>query len=213
MSARRRSTLLGLVLDEVGPWTAPQCRHALDPGLVELVAVVLVDELLARHAVVVGKPHQLALEADEPPVDGVELLDQALDTVVVERQALDVGDDLAADLLVGLLLLARALLSRDLLLELLVLLAAQLLVVGGDLVEGLEHLGLQLGLHRRERQRVLELVLVVHVACGRGRRPRMRPPASAAAADCCLAASGVGGTCGGRRMHDAAAESLASGPS
>ncbi len=119
-----------------------------------------------EHAVAVGETHEAAFEADEAPVDRVELLDEAFDAGVVERQALHVRDDLLAQLVVGLLLLARALLARDLLLELLVLLLAQLLVGGGDVVEGLEHLGLELGLHGRERQRVLEIVLVVHLAFG-----------------------------------------------
>ena len=38
---------------------------------------------------------------------------------------------------------------------------AELLVVGGDEVEGLEHLGLELGLHGGERKRILEIVLFV----------------------------------------------------
>ena len=52
-------------------------------------------------------------------------------------------------------------------LDVLLLQAAQLLVLVGDLVEGLDHLRLQLGLDGRERHRVLELV-VVHVGFGGG---------------------------------------------
>ena len=51
--------------------------------------------------------------------------------------------------------------------DVLLLQAAQLLVVVGDLVEGLDHLRLQLGLDGRERHLVLELV-VVHVGFGGG---------------------------------------------
>ena len=75
-----------------------------------------------------SQAHQLAFLADELLVDAVELLDEALDAVVVERQALHVDDDLVAQLVVGLLLLLGALLAGNLLLELLVLLLAQLLV-------------------------------------------------------------------------------------
>src|SRR3954469_2856421 len=49
----------------------------------------------------------------------------------------------------------------------LLLQAAQLLVFGSDLVEGFDHLRLQLGLDGRERHLVFELV-VVHVAVGGG---------------------------------------------
>src|SRR6185312_6985858 len=51
----------------------------------------------------------------------------------------------------------------------LLLQAAQLLVVVGDLVEGLHHLRLQFGLDRGERHLVFEFV-VVHVGLGRGLR-------------------------------------------
>ena len=51
--------------------------------------------------------------------------------------------------------------------DVLLLQAAQLLVFGGDLVEGLDHLRLQLGLDGGERHLVFELV-VVHVAFGGG---------------------------------------------
>jgi hypothetical protein len=60
-------------------------RHAVEPGLVELVAEVLVDEMLARHTETVGQPHQAALVRDKTLVDRVELLDQTLDAGVVER--------------------------------------------------------------------------------------------------------------------------------
>src|SRR5690606_7975191 len=103
-----------LVLDELRPALLAGLRDAVEPGLVELVAVVFVDEILPGDAVAVGQPHELAFEAHQPLVDGIKLLDEALDAVVVELQALDVRDDLLAQLGIGLLLLARALLARDL---------------------------------------------------------------------------------------------------
>ncbi len=111
ISPRSRSMRMLLVLDEGRPLAA-ESAHALEPRLVELVAEVLVDERLARHAVGFGQAHQLAFLADELLVDAVELLDEALDTVVVERQALHVDDDLVAQLVVGLLLLLGALSRR-----------------------------------------------------------------------------------------------------
>ena len=65
MSSRICVDVLLLVLDELAPLLAAARRHAVEPGLVELVAEVLVDELLARHAVAVGQPHQPAFERDQ----------------------------------------------------------------------------------------------------------------------------------------------------
>ena len=114
-----------------------------------------------------SKAHQLAFLADQLLVDAVELLDEALDTVVVERQALHVDDDFIAQLVVGLLLLLGAGFAGHLLLELLVLLLAQLLVGAGDAVEGFQNLRLQLGFHGCQRQRVFVVVLIVELAFGR----------------------------------------------
>ena len=125
------------------------------------------QELVAGDAVALGEAHQAALVRDQPLVDVVELLDQRLDAVVVERQRLHVGDDLVLELLVLALLGRRELLVLHALLDMLDLQAAQLLVVVGDAVEGLEHARLQLGLHGRERDVVLDVV-VVEVAVGGG---------------------------------------------
>ena len=157
-----------LGLDELAPFLAV-AGDAVEPRLVEFVAVVFVDEVLARHAVAVGKTHQAAFEADQALVDRVKLFDEALDAVVVERQRFHVDDDLVADFLVSLLLLARALVADELLLELLVLLLAELLVGRRDLVERLEDFRFQLGFHRSERHRVLELIVVIAFAFRRAR--------------------------------------------
>ena len=146
--------------------------HAVEPALVELVAVVLVDELLARHAVVVGEPHQPALQLHQVAVDAVELLDQHLDAGVVERQALHVLDDLVAQLRVGALLLRADLLGGHVHLDAPVLQLAELAVGVGDVVEGLQHLGLELGLHGRQRHGVLEVLLLLDLALGTRRAVR-----------------------------------------
>src|SRR6185437_2720812 len=100
--------LAALALDELAPLLAV-AADAVEPRLIEFVAVVFVDEVLARNAVAVGEAHQTAFEADEALVDRIELFDEALDAVVVERERFDVDDDLVADLFVDLLLLARTL--------------------------------------------------------------------------------------------------------
>ena len=201
--------LVALDLDELRPLLAVG-RHAVEPGLVEFVAEVFVDELLARHAIAVAQAHEAAFETDQALVDGVELLDQAFDTVVVQGQRFDVEDDFIAQLVVSLLLLARALLARDLLFELLVLLLPELLVGAGDLVEGFEHLRLQFGFHGGQGHGVLEVVLVLaaHFAFGR-RRARARHGSGAGAVQSGLADRGRGlrlGTLVGRFEIDDVAE-------
>ena len=160
----------------------------------------MLQEVLARDAVALGEPHQAALVADEALVDVVELLDQRIDARLVEAQRLHLGDDVVLELLVAALLRGRERGVLELELDVLVLQAAQPLVGVGDVVEGLDHLGLELGLDRGERQRVLHVV-VVEVAFGgalglvlavavsavaaggleRGRRRRARPAAPGSA--------------------------------
>src|SRR5438132_11001388 len=113
--------------------------------------VILPQEVLARDAVAFGKPHQPALVADEALVDVIELLDQRIDARLVEPQRLHLGDDLVLELLVLALLRRRQRLVAQLVLDVLVLQAAQPLVGVGNGVEGFEHLGLELGLDRGER--------------------------------------------------------------
>src|SRR5262245_31417444 len=156
--------LLALVPDELHPFFVAGRRHAVEPSLVQLVAEILVDEMLARHTETVGQLHQPAFVRDKTLVDRVELLDETLDAGVVERQALDVADDLVAQLVVATLLRAIELLARHLHLNLFIVQLAQPLVRGGNVVEGLEHLRLELGLHGGERQGALVLILVVELA-------------------------------------------------
>ena len=107
-----------------------------------------------------GEPHQAALVADEPLVDVVELLDQRVDARLIEPQRLHLGDDLFLELLVLALLRRRQRLVVQLVVDVLVLQSAQAFERIGDGVEGLQHLGLELGLDGGERHRVLEIVLV-----------------------------------------------------
>ena len=93
--------------DELLPAAAAELGDAAEPVRVELGALVFLQEILALDAVGFGEPQQPALEADQALVDVVELLDQGLDAVLVERQRLDRRDDLVLQLLVAPLL-ARA---------------------------------------------------------------------------------------------------------
>ena len=82
------------------------------------------------------------------------------------RLALSESDLISATIssfsdLVALLLAGGERVVAQRALDLLVLQLAELLVVGGDEVEGLEHLRLELRLHGGERKRILEIVLFV----------------------------------------------------
>ena len=107
-----------------------------------------------------GEPHQPPLVADEPLVDVVELLDQGVDARLIEPQRLHLDDDLFLELLVLALLRRRQRLVVQLVVDVLVLQSAQAFEGIGDGVEGLQHLGLELGLDGGERHRVLGIVLV-----------------------------------------------------
>ena len=66
------------------------------------------EEILARDAVAPGEPHQAALVADEAPVNVVELLDQRVDTRLVQPHRLHLADYLVLQLLILALLRGRA---------------------------------------------------------------------------------------------------------
>ena len=59
-------------------------RHAIEPERVELGAQIVLEEVFPNDAVALGKPHQAALIADKPLVDVIELLDQRIDTRLVQ---------------------------------------------------------------------------------------------------------------------------------
>ena len=98
----------------------------------------------------VAEAQQAAFERDELLVDVVELLDQRVDTRLVEAQRLHLDDDLVLELAVLALLVRRQRGTMrgalELVLDVLLLKLAQLLVAVGDLVEDLDDLGLELGL-------------------------------------------------------------------
>ncbi len=125
------------------------------------------EEILARDAVALGQPHQPALVGDQPLVDVVELLDQAIDARLVEPQRLHLADDLFLQLLVFALLRRRQRGALEPEFDVLLLQAAQALEAVGDGVEGLHHLGLELGFDGGERERTLHVVFV-EIALGGG---------------------------------------------
>src|SRR6266542_2647238 len=101
---------LDLVLvasNEALPALGGELRNAVEPARIQLRALVVLEKILASHAVALGEPHQTALVADEPLVDVVELLDQRVDARLIEPQRLHLADDLVLELLVTALLRGR----------------------------------------------------------------------------------------------------------
>src|SRR5579883_669922 len=154
--------------DEILPALGGELRHAVEPARVELGAEIVLEKILAGDAVALGEPHHAALVADQALVDVVELLDEAIDARLVEAQRLHLGDDLLFQLLVLALLRGRERGALEAELDVLLLQPAQALVLARHRVEGLQHLRLELGLDRGERERVLHVVLV-HLAFAGGR--------------------------------------------
>ena len=79
-------------------------RDPLQPVRIELVAAVVLQEVLARHLAALGHAQQLAFQRRQPLVELLELGDQLLDAVVVQPHLLDLAAPAPrAGLLVGLL--------------------------------------------------------------------------------------------------------------
>src|SRR5262245_11397163 len=81
------AVLLDLVFvssDEALPASRAQLGYAIEPERIELGALIVLEEILARDAVALGKPHQAAFVADQALVDVVELLDQRVDARLIE---------------------------------------------------------------------------------------------------------------------------------
>src|SRR5215472_4924353 len=142
--------------------------ESFDTRLIELGALVVLEKILARDAVAFGEPHQAAFVADQTLVDVVELLDQRVDARLIEPQRLHLADDVVLELLVFALLRGRQRAALEPERDVLVLQAAQPLVLAGDVVEGLDHLGLELGLNGGKRERVLHIVVIEIAFAGRG---------------------------------------------
>src|SRR5689334_374725 len=165
--ARERVDLVAVLLDlllvardEALPALGGELGDAVEPARIELGALILPQEVLARDGMALGKPHQPALVADETLVDVVELLDERIDARLVQPQRLHLGDDLFLELLVLALLRRRQRVALEAERNVLVLQPAQALVLARHLVEGLEHLGLELGLDRGQGERTLHIVFV-----------------------------------------------------
>jgi hypothetical protein len=90
---------------------------------------MILEKILARDAMALGEPHQAALVADEALVDVVKLLDQRVDARLIEPQRLHLADDVVLELLVAALLRGRERIVAQLVLDVLVLQAAQPLAI------------------------------------------------------------------------------------
>ena len=88
---------VGRVLgDERLPALAGQLADPLHPVRIELVAAVVLQELLARHLAALGHAQQLAFQRGQPLVELLQLRHQLLDAVVVQPHLLDLAHQFLA---------------------------------------------------------------------------------------------------------------------
>ena len=152
--------LMSVFLDELGPAHAG-ALHPVGPVGRELSPEVGLQELGTRDAVAVGQTQQPTLQPHQALVDRVQLLDQRLDPVVVELEALQVADDAARELQVASAVLLREVAAGEPGLDQLLLQAAEGVELRGDRVQRLHDAVAQLGLHGADRRAgaVVELVV------------------------------------------------------
>src|SRR5436190_15304021 len=143
--------IVDMLVDELRPAAAGQLAGSLQPVARQFVAHVMLHEIGALDAGSLGKPQQPALFGDKPAVQFVELLDEVLDTGVVELDLAEGLDDLVLQLVVAALGGARQLGGLDDRGDTLVLDLGKLFVALGDAIEDRHHAGPQLRFHRGER--------------------------------------------------------------
>ena len=132
-----RSTLSASAIGEGGELLV-DLGGAVEPAVVELAAHVAVEERLARDAVALGEAQHLAAQRGQAAVVAIELVDEIFDLRGVELDALDLGGELLAQLLVLLLVGGRIVLAGAERVEAGVLELGEFLVERGDRGELLE---------------------------------------------------------------------------
>ena len=86
ISARSSSTLSRLRSISACQPRPALARHPVQPGRVQLVALIFVDEFVAVDAGGIGQLHHAGVDRHDLAVDAVKLVDQRLDPVVVQVQ-------------------------------------------------------------------------------------------------------------------------------
>ena len=196
-----------LLLGEVLPALARELADLVEPVRVDLVRQVVVEEVLARDAEALGQPEQLAFEHHQLAVQVVERELELLDAVGVDVHRAHQLDDLLAVLLVALLELGAGLLAAAQGRQAPVLHLRHLDIDLGDARQRAQHLGLELLLERRQRQRVLVVILAA-LGPARHRRPASPLTGGGGAGgrtSLGIAGRGIGRRHRGRRRHDALA--------
>jgi hypothetical protein len=102
----------------------------------------------------------LALVSKELFIDLVEMLDQRIDTRLVEPEGLHLGEDVPLKFFRLALLRGRQPFALQLTLNVDFLQAAEPLEVIRDVIEGLQHLRFELGLRSTDRKPLLHIVFV-----------------------------------------------------
>jgi len=151
-----------LALDEA----FPLCRQAFDaiaPFGLEFVAEIVLEEFLARHAMGIRHAHQLAFKAHQLLVDRVKLLNQRLDTGIVDVDRLQALDNVVRQLVIFGLGLRRQVLAFKAASDKFVLQLAIASEPVGDLVKLGQNAVTQFRFHGRHGHRggVILVVLII----------------------------------------------------
>ena len=139
-------------------------RHAVGPGRVQLAALIFVDEFAPVDPRGIGQLHHARVDRHDLAVDPVKLVDQRFDPVVVQVQFVHQQHDLAAQLLIGGLVIGGKpprVIQRGRHPQILHL--GQLDVIARDHVQRFQHARLQRGFHRCQRhgRRLIIVVLIL----------------------------------------------------
>jgi hypothetical protein len=152
---------VGMGVGECGPALLLQPLHPAQPVGVELVALLLLEEALARHAAAFGQAEKLHFLIQDAAVEAIVLVEQRLDAVVVEVDAAHLLGQLFLELLQPLFLRRRELVLVQGGVEADLEQLVDLLPGGGHRIEAGEHAGQQRLLHHRERNGVLAVFVVL----------------------------------------------------
>ena len=159
------------------PRLAGERTNLLEPVRIELIATILLKEIVARDLAGFRQPQKLPFHPRQPLVELLELHHQLFDAIVVELDLLNFRHQLLAQLLVVALVARADLLARGHRLQAARLHFVQLLVERLDFLEVREHLRLQFFLERRQRQAGAFALFVIVIRArlelrGLGRRLR-----------------------------------------
>ena len=161
---------IAIVLDEVFPTLTGQTSDTTRPVGFIFVALILLQEFFARYTGFVSQTPKPRFKADQTLINGVKLVDQRLNAIIVERQFFYFVNDLGAQFRQAIALCSRKLFIAGLQFNALVLQAAQFFIGPRNHVKTCQHFRLQFHFHGRQRQIIVIIVVIfIRLAFGLAR--------------------------------------------